>query len=121
LYVVIVGKQFSGADIETENNLKTALHYYAAIGGHLSSEFAIGNGVSTKNRDTALQWASGEGHSEVVKLLLEKGADVKARDEDGGTALLWAALRGRLYMAMDTLTSPCRFLASHWVHCFLFR
>lgn len=39
---------------------------------------------------TALLWAAMRGHSEVVKLLIEKRADVKAADKNGWTALKWA-------------------------------
>jgi ankyrin repeat protein len=37
-------------------------------------------------------WAADKGHEAVVKLLLEKGADVESRDTVyGRTPLLWAA------------------------------
>ena len=39
---------------------------------------------------TALMMASMAGHAEVVKLLLSKGADVNAKIDGGGTALLAA-------------------------------
>jgi hypothetical protein len=38
--------------------------------------------------------AAGNGHEAVVRLLVEKGADVDAKDNDGGTALRWAAGSG---------------------------
>jgi ankyrin repeat protein len=40
-------------------------------------------------------WAASRGHFEVVKLLLEKGANVNAKQpDDGRTALIWAAETG---------------------------
>jgi len=36
----------------------------------------------------ALRWASNNGHTEVVKLLLNAGADVHAKDDE---ALRWAS------------------------------
>jgi ankyrin repeat protein len=42
-----------------------------------------------------LLWAAEKGHEAIVKLLLEKGADVEAKDREYGlTPLLWAALNG---------------------------
>ncbi len=40
---------------------------------------------------TALGWAAAEGHTETVQALLDAGADVNAKNEDGLTALWWAA------------------------------
>ncbi len=43
---------------------------------------------------TPLLWAARYGHDAVVQLLLEKGADLEAKDKDGWTPLLWAAENG---------------------------
>ncbi|MGA2093146.1 MAG: ankyrin repeat domain-containing protein [Sedimentisphaerales bacterium] len=42
---------------------------------------------------TALLWAARAGHTEVVNLLLEKGAEVNVKDNNGKTALGMAKLR----------------------------
>ena len=42
-------------------------------------------------RKTALMWAATRGHEAVVRLLLEKGADIDAKDGDGMTAFMEAA------------------------------
>ena len=40
---------------------------------------------ATYRNVTALWWACQEGHFEIVKLLVSRGADVNVRDEDGFT------------------------------------
>ena len=56
----------------------------------------ISKGANVKDKyvETALMWASKEGHKEVVELLIEKGADVNARDNAGWTALMDASYNG---------------------------
>jgi hypothetical protein len=44
----------------------------------------------------ALSYAASGGKSEIVELLLERGAAVDARDPAGGTALIWACNAGHL-------------------------
>ncbi len=43
---------------------------------------------------TPLSWAAPAGHAEMIGLLLENGADVGAKNKDGGTALHAAAFMG---------------------------
>ncbi|CAK9253192.1 unnamed protein product, partial [Sphagnum jensenii] len=46
--------------------------------------------------DTPLHRAAEKGHLDVVKYLVEKGADVKAANKYGYTPLHWAASSGKL-------------------------
>lgn len=49
-----------------------------------------------KNGETALMEASFQGHLELVKFLLSRGADVNLRDRKyGNTAVMWASVKGR--------------------------
>jgi ankyrin repeat protein len=72
----------------------------AAKDGDLPAiQTALAGGDDINGRDksgaTALMWAANGGHAEVVKLLLEKGADVNVkRIGDGITALAVAAQNG---------------------------
>ncbi len=57
--------------------------------------FASGANIHARDSElggTALMWAAaGNPNPEVIKTLLEKGADINARDKAGGQALIWAA------------------------------
>ena len=46
------------------------------------------------DRETPLMKAAEGGYEDIVKLLLERGADVMMRDEDGDTALVYAVEEG---------------------------
>ncbi len=45
---------------------------------------------------TALMWASGYKELEVVQYLINKGADINAKIDNGRTALMWASMKGHL-------------------------
>jgi len=49
-----------------------------------------------KNGNTALIWASQEGHIEIVKSLLANGANINEKDKYGNTALIWASQEGHI-------------------------
>ena len=51
--------------------------------------------VKDNNGATPLQWASSRGYTEVVNLLIEKGADIHVKDNNGLTPLHWASINGR--------------------------
>jgi uncharacterized protein len=52
---------------------------------------SVGGGSSGR---TPLMDASFNGHKDVVKMLLDRGADIHVRCKLGYTALIWAAQRG---------------------------
>ena len=55
--------------------------------------------VNVKNDvsgSTPLHWAAANGHVEIVRLLLQNGADVNAKDRWDGTPLHWAASEGHI-------------------------
>lgn len=51
--------------------------------------------VSVRNRagNTPIMWASRQNDTSILKLLIERGADVNAKDDKGFTALHFAAVR----------------------------
>jgi uncharacterized protein len=51
--------------------------------------------VTDRKGQTALMWASADGHADVVELLVKAGADFRARLKSGFTPLLFAAREGR--------------------------
>ena len=71
-------------------------------GGEVAKiEEAINNGANVNavsyedhRRDPVLTWATKKGHTEVVKILLKKGAEVNAKNLYGSTALMLAARKG---------------------------
>ena len=85
---------------ETDISLPQSLSAAAFTGNAAAMEQALTDGADPNTKDpqsgsTLLATAALMGHTEVVALLLEHGADVNARSQDGGTALHAAAFLGR--------------------------
>lgn len=72
---------------------------YCEEGDVVRVEEALKGGVDVNSAGmdgmTALMHASSNGHSEVVKCLLDRGADSSLADEDGDTALTHAKINSR--------------------------
>jgi ankyrin repeat protein len=43
-----------------------------------------------------LFWAAEYGHANVVRVLIERGADINAKAQGDATSLMWAARNGHL-------------------------
>uniref|UniRef100_A0A336LCA0 CSON006654 protein n=1 Tax=Culicoides sonorensis TaxID=179676 RepID=A0A336LCA0_CULSO len=59
-----------------------------------------------KHNQTALMLAVSHGNLEMVKMLLEAGADINIQDDDGSTALMCAAEHGRIDIVKLLLAQP---------------
>jgi uncharacterized protein len=90
----------AGADPDTAlPGGETALMTAARVGTLASVKALLGRGAKVDSRDekhqqTALMWAAAEGHAPVAEMLIEVGADVKARLASGMTPLLFAVREG---------------------------
>ena len=80
----------------------TPLHYAAFCGLHnIATILAIEqpqdvNSQSFKDASAPLHLASENGHVGLARMLVERGADVSAQDEDGWSALHFASLKGHV-------------------------
>ena len=57
---------------------------------HYDDDAALYYIIMSQKGDTALAWASYNGHLEVVKVLLIAGADKEAKDKVGGNGKGWS-------------------------------
>ncbi|MCY3550514.1 MAG: CotH kinase family protein [Candidatus Poribacteria bacterium] len=90
-------KEFDSKDIPSAQDLSGAVFIgdLAAV-KHALTEGANANAQDPQSGSTMLSIAALMGHTEIVALLLEHGADVNAKSRDGGTALHAAAFLGRV-------------------------
>ncbi|KAB5522809.1 hypothetical protein GE09DRAFT_493396 [Coniochaeta sp. 2T2.1] len=123
-----------GADLRLQDAAgRTALHW-AVRGGFLDAVLAIlqhqqQQGVEVDARcalgRTPLQWAAKHGHTPVVRILIDCGADPAAESADGRTALHWAASQGHeavVELLLDAgvdaeARSRKGWTALHWAAC----
>ena len=89
-------KEFDSKDIASAHDLSGAVF----IGNLAAVKQALTDGADPNAEDpqsgsTMLSIAALMGHTEIVTVLLEHGADVNAKSRDGGTALHAAAFLGR--------------------------
>jgi len=78
---------------------ETALMTAARVGTLASVKALLARGAAVDSKDekhgqTALMWAAAEGHAPVVEMLIEVGADFRARLASGMTPLLFAVREG---------------------------
>jgi Ankyrin repeats (3 copies) len=84
------------ADSATREELEGALIMAARYGGGEVVKYLLDKGVDVAASDgmTALHWATGGGHLDMTKLLIERGAPLEKKNVYGGTVLdstLWFA------------------------------
>ena len=63
---------------------------------------------------TAIQFASAFGHLDIVKYLIEKGANVNIQDIYGRTPLYWAALSGNVDLIAAIVVGDPNLLLESW-------
>ena len=95
--ILLVRMDFQSSNVATDTAFLSACQ-----GGHVTEVEPLLHALQNpdardgQNNCTGIHWAVRNGHSDVVRLLLEAGADKDAATEDGGRALLFAAENGHL-------------------------
>ncbi len=105
-----------GAIIDTRDAMGRTALMYAASGPYLETvRLLLEKSADVNRRDTeedftALMFATAEGQSGVIQVLLAHGADTKVTDKDGDTALDFAEKNGHQEAAkiLKTDFSPLR-------------
>ncbi|KAG8200986.1 hypothetical protein JTE90_021450 [Oedothorax gibbosus] len=84
-------------------DMKNDTHHYV-----VQRLFNIGdiNSKATQNGQTALMLAVSHGKRDIVKILLDAGAEVNLQDKDGSTALMCGAEHGHLEIVRMLLAHP---------------
>ena len=102
-----------GADVNAHDDHGWTPLYIAALTGQLAfARMLLDNGAMTNipSWRTPLHVASEHGHGDVVRLLMERGADLTARDHLGRTPSELASLKGMLEIVQflsQSLMSSC--------------
>jgi len=65
----------------------------------------LAKGADITEKEEGLIFSSKNGHTEIVKMLLANGADVNAKDSDGLTPLMLAALKGYTELVRTLLSN----------------
>lgn len=110
LHLALVHGQTNTAALLISRGATVDIFSAAALGEtRLVTSMIQSNGSLVKTSGpfgaTPLHWAAGRGNSAIVKLLLARNADAKARDASGRIALHWAALYGRADTAATLLNA----------------
>lgn len=84
------------ADIHIKDDAENNLLIIAASIGNLSLCQMLSEHIDVNDKSidgyTALMWASINGHNDVIKFLMEKGANINAKNKYGKTALMLASI-----------------------------
>jgi ankyrin repeat protein len=92
--LIDVLKDFSGREQKSQQLILDAKDGSLARIAITLGQDEIWIDAADKDGRTALHWAALKGHTEIVKILLGKGAEVNFADKDSQTALNKAAYRG---------------------------
>src|SRR5260221_619896 len=101
----------AGADVNATCHNGSAVQFAAAKGDAVMLRLLLGRGARTDavSGQAPLLMAAANEHTETVRALVEAGADVNIRDENGVTALLVAAVNGQADMGkvlLDAHATP---------------
>lgn len=109
-------KDFSDTDVDTARPIPTkkscdnvspaastfSLDKTSCVSDDCDNIFDV-NSCTEANSDTALTLASAGGHVDLVKFLINRGADLEHRDKKGFTALILAATAGHVHIVNELL------------------
>ena len=95
----------AGAGVRVTNNYGDTCLIFAASRGHTEIvRYLVGlKEVEVDHTDdedgTALHWAADNNHADVVQVLIDAGANIEVRDNNGYSPLLWSCSSGSLDVA----------------------